>query len=83
MFIGWKSASLHILTTSRREAEIAETLNSLITDQICIQNIIANADIQVHIRETLQTDEKSAKWPPNVHIEIEKTLVEGARGMYV
>ena len=74
---------LHVLVTSRREEDIEVSLGSLIKDddQICIQSGLVDADIHVHIRERLQHDTRLSKWPPNVQVEIEETLMKGANGM--
>jgi hypothetical protein len=79
--INWKLEILHLLATSRRVNDIEETLTPLITDQICIQSALVDADIRIHIRERLQNDPKLRKWPENVRMEIEKTLMEGTNGM--
>ncbi len=78
----WNIRKLHIMATSRREKDIEEALESLVTDQICIQTALVNPDIQLHIRERLQHDRK-LKWPPEIQKEIEETLMQGAHGMYV
>ncbi|KAH8657573.1 ankyrin repeat-containing domain protein [Tricladium varicosporioides] len=80
--MNWKFENLHVLTTSRRERDIEETLTYLATDQICIQSALISADIQTHICEQLQNDPKLKKWPINVQREIEKTLMDGAHGMF-
>jgi hypothetical protein len=79
--VDWKLEMLHLLATSRRENNIEETLTPLITGQICIKSALVDADICIHIRERLQNDPKLRKWPKNVRMEIEKTLMEGADGM--
>ena len=79
--VDWKLEKLHILATSRREKYIEETLEPLITRQICIQSALVNADIHLHLRERLQNDPKLRKWPEKVHMEIEATLMDGAHGM--
>jgi ankyrin repeat protein len=79
----WNVENLHILATSRRERDIEDTLAPLATDQICIQSALVNADIHVHLCDRLQNDPKLNKWPANVQREIEKTLMDGAHGMYV
>jgi len=81
--VGWKLEKLHILVTSRRESDIEEALEPLVTDQVCIQSTLVNADIHTHIREQLQKDSKLKKWPTHVQTEIEEVLMEGASGMYV
>lgn len=80
--VGWKIGKLHTLVTSRREREIEETLEPLITGQICIQSALVDADIKIHLRERLQNDQKLKKWPAEVQKEIEATLMDGAHGMY-
>lgn len=79
----WKFGNLHFLATSRAEKDISDILYSLVTDQICIQSAIINADIQVYIHERLGEDRHLKKWPPNAKGEIETTLLNGADGMYV
>lgn len=78
---GWKVEKLHVLATSRRETDITETLEPLITGQISIQNETVNADIHIHLRERLQNDPKLGKWPAKVQMEIEAALMNGAHGM--
>src|SRR4051794_2299950 len=38
----WNLGKLHILATSRREKDIEDALESLVTDQICIQTALVN-----------------------------------------
>jgi hypothetical protein len=78
--VNWKLEMLHLLATSRRENDIEETLAPLLTGQICIQSVLVDADIHIHIRERLQNDTK-LRWPEDVQIEIEEALVSGANGM--
>jgi hypothetical protein len=79
--ISWKLEKIHILATSRREREIEEVLEPLVTGQICIQSTLVDTDIHIHIRERLQNDPKLRNWPVNVQREIEKSLMDGANGM--
>jgi hypothetical protein len=78
---GWKFGKLHITVTSRREKDIEETLEPLVTDQICIQNALVDADIHIHLHERLRNDPKLKAWPANVQREIKETLMDGAHGM--
>ena len=77
----WKTGKLHILVTSRREKDIGDTLEPLITDEICIQNELVDADIRIHLCEKLQNDPKLKTWPANVQKEIKEILMNGAQGM--
>ena len=79
----WGTEKLHVLVTSRRERDIEETLESLVTSEICLQSAVVDVDIHTHISERLQNDSKLRKWPANVQGEIERTLMDGAQGMYV
>jgi hypothetical protein len=80
--VDWELKKLHILATSRTENDIEEALVPLITGQICIQSAVFNADIQIHLRERLQSDPKLKKLPEEAQKEIEETLMDGAHGMY-
>ena len=79
----WEIEKLHVLVTSRRERDIEEALESLVTSEICLQSALVNIDIHTHISERLQNDSILRKWPTNVRGEIERTLMDGAQGMYV
>jgi len=79
--VNWKLEKLHILATSRRERDIEEALEPLITGQTCIQSAFVNADIHTHLCERLQNDPKLGKWDDDVQMEIKKTLMDGAHGM--
>ena len=81
----WEEVSLHMLTTSRRETDIEETL-TLLSDEcnrISIQGALVNADIRTYTHDRLQNDRKLRRWlkHPMVQREIEDTLVEKAAGM--
>ena len=84
---GWKDVNLHILTTSRWERDIEESLEPLCNehDKICIQSIHINDDIRAYIHGRLQTDRDFQRWrdKPKVQLEIEDTLMFEADGMYV
>jgi len=79
--IDWKVGKLHILATSRKETDISEVLDPLITEQISIQNDRVNADIRLYIQERLRNDTKLKNWPDKIRMGIETTLMDGAHGM--
>jgi hypothetical protein len=78
----WK-LGMHILVTSRREADIGEVLNQIAPSKICIQSTLVNNDIRDYVRERLNNDPKLKRWKKNetVREEIETTLMEKAGGM--
>jgi hypothetical protein len=81
----WKMGKLHILTTSRREKDIDELLDSLVNDErkFCIQNELVNDDIRAYIQKRLQGDPNLKRWrnKPEVQQEIETNLMGKAGGM--
>ena len=77
----WNIGTLHMLATSRREKDIEDYLQSLVSCQVCIQSAQVDADIQVFIAEKLATDPKLKKWPIEAKGEIETSLMAGANGM--
>lgn len=79
--MSWKLGNLHLLATGRKEEDISDYLDPLVTDQICIQSALVEADIRIHIQERLQNDRNLKKWPANMKDEIESTLISGANGM--
>lgn len=79
--MGWNSNNLHVLTTSRKENDIATWLESLVTCQLCIQSALVDADIRLYVLERLSSDPKLKKWPVDVQKEIEDTLTRNAKGM--
>ena len=84
-FTGWKDINLHILTTSRREKDIEESMESFNNDEgkVCIQSTLVNDDIRAFVRGRLRTDRDLKRWQkqPKVQQEIEDTLMYKADGM--
>ena len=81
----WKDANLHILTTSRKEREIEESIELLTDNQerICIQSALVSDDIRAYVRDRLRTDRGLRRWQkqPKVQQEIEDMLMDKADGM--
>lgn len=83
----WQHERLHLLVTSRKEREIEVSLEDIVDDQntISLEREIVDKDIQKYVRERLANDKSLRKWQndPGARIEIEKTLMAGAHGMYI
>jgi hypothetical protein len=78
----WSHKSLHLLVTSRKEADIEETLRHLLTHPpISIQGSQVAADIELFIDNRLETGSKFKRLPPDLKLEIRAALVKGANGM--
>ena len=84
-FSGWEDVNLHILTTSRMEKDIEESMEALGDGlgKICIQSILINGDIRAYVRGRLQTDQGLKRWreKPEIQLEIEDKLMDKAGGM--
>ena len=82
---GWRDLNLHILTTSRREKDIEDSMKPLVDDQrrICIQSALVDGDIRIYIHSRLQVDRDLRRWRdrPEVQQEVEDTLMGKADGM--
>lgn len=78
----WNQDHVHVLATSRRETDIEDSLGTVATDKISLEECVVDRDILSYVRHQLQHDEKLSKWPENVRKEIELTLLEGAKGMF-
>lgn len=83
--LGWTEINMHILTTSRKERVIEESMGSLTAERsrINLQSALINPDICVYIRDRLQSDRKLKRWQkePNLQLEIESILMSKADGM--
>lgn len=79
--MGWKISNLHLLATSRKENDIATSLEPLITGQLCIQSALVDADIRVYVLERISNDPRLKRWPINLRKEIEDALTSRADGM--
>lgn len=78
---GWRLSTLHILATSRREKDIEEALNPLVTVQIGVQDALISADIRTYLEDRLQNDSKLKLWREDMEAEIKESLMRGAHGM--
>lgn len=76
------SGKTSVLITSRRERDIEITLQKIVTDSICIQSKLIEADIRLHVRSRLKHDPKLKRHSDSLKEEIEEALVNGAHGMY-
>ena len=78
---GWEIDTLHLLATSRREPEIEDGLNRLVTHRVPMEEILVADDIQMHVVRILDEDVKLQSYSEGKKVLIETTLTEGAHGM--
>lgn len=80
-FHDWGLDSLHLLSSSRGEREIEETLNFLVSHHVPLDESPIDGDIRVYVSSTLYHDSKFKVCSAEEKKEIETTLIEGAHGM--
>ena len=84
---GWQLEKIHVLVTSRKERDIESSLEEIINEEyiVCLQSQVVDKDIQIYVRQRLSDDKGLKKWQKDAEIrqEIETTLMEGSRGMWV
>jgi hypothetical protein len=79
----WSIPDLHILATSRKEADIEETLAKIGTLTVVpIQNLEVDADIRLYVKSQIANDDQLRRRAERIP-DIETTLVEKSHGMCV
>jgi hypothetical protein len=78
----WNCARLYILVTSRKEADLMESLLPIVTQEpIGIQGSVVDADIRKFVRTQLRVNSRLSKLSGELRAEIEQTLVKKSGGM--
>jgi hypothetical protein len=81
----WQLDKLHLLVTSRKEADIEIALEYLVesSNVICLQSKLVDQDILKYVHQRLSADQNLRKWQkdPSIIHEIETVLMNGAQGM--
>ena len=78
-----KIGKIHMLVTSRSDADLEERLTPMITAHILIENSLVEPDIRSYIQEQLHDNPRLRRWPHKVQERIEAALMTGAQGMCV
>jgi len=73
--------TVRVLILSRKERDIEDALQNVVTEAVCIQDEAIDADIRIHVHHLLDNDSRLSKWAPVVKKEIEESLLQGAHGM--
>ena len=81
----WAFPHLYILTTSRKEQDITDSMSEIVPEAgiVCFQNDRVDHDIERYIEERLHEDKALTRWRTDITIqeEIKSTLIHGAQGM--
>lgn len=78
----WLLPGLHLLVTSRDEADIRESLSPAGNEEVIMKNAEINRDISKFISGQLNVDPKLRRWRAH-HDRIQQVLAERAQGEYV
>jgi hypothetical protein len=77
----WEFGPLHFLATSRKERDIEDVLDGLISHEMRMDESLVDSDILVHVTRTLENDVKFRGWSTKEKEMVKTTLMEGACGM--
>jgi NACHT domain len=82
---GWQLENLHMIFTSRNEADIRASVEHLVHDHntVCLQSKLVNKDISSYVRHRLSNDKNLQRWSKHPEAQREIVLMEKACGMYV
>lgn len=80
-----KSKNLHILITSRKEADIERSITSFVSQKLCVdlQASLVDEDIRSYVNHRWSCDKNLDRWKkkPEIQAEVEKALFERSNGM--
>jgi len=81
----WGVNGLHLLTTSRKEKEIADQMLLMRSFQISLESLLVDRDIQLYLESRFSTTHRRIRWTQMLDIGqlIRTTLSSGAKGMLV
>ncbi|KAK0717813.1 ankyrin repeat-containing domain protein [Lasiosphaeria miniovina] len=74
--------NLSLWITSRREPDIEAVLKPSATHTVCIQNSSIDADVRIHVNNSIARDPRLSKWKPAVQNDISNAIVGGSHGMF-
>ncbi|RFU25926.1 hypothetical protein B7463_g10412, partial [Scytalidium lignicola] len=78
----WELPQLHLLTSSRQQVEIEESMEKMFSNKICLQDSEIRQDIRIYISDKLGTDKTLLKLPAHMRNEIRRKMVAGEGGMF-
>ena len=76
-----KLDTLHLLATSRKERDIEDTLKTLVSHEVPMDESLVDGDIRVHVSKILETAIEFRMCSVEEKDKIKTTLIDGAHGM--
>lgn len=80
-FLSWNLPMLHILVFSRQLSDMETFMETTHARSHCMDVSSTRDDINLYLRQRLETDKSLSKWPEDVRQEILDILSKGAHGM--
>jgi hypothetical protein len=79
----WELPGVRILATSRRELDIAGTMDALASQSICLETALVDEDIKTFVKHSFRSDGRLKRWSEDAKAkqEIEDALAVGSKGM--
>lgn len=74
-------SKINLLVTSRKERDIESVLAKAVDYAVAIENDRVDADVSLHVQQSLRTDPDLSRWDDELKSEIVATLTSGAKGM--
>jgi hypothetical protein len=81
--ITMSASYLNILVTSRKEKDISDELEQIISIKVDFRDGDVASDISLHVQKCIENDKKLRKWDLKIKQMIQNALVDGAHGMYI
>ena len=78
----WKFPQTHIVVTSRTDVDTDIRNRKWNCSKIAVEEHLVDADVEKHVRATLEDDEILNRWDPEQQRLIAKSLNEGAKGNF-
>ena len=78
----WKLPQIHIAVTSRTDVDTEIRNRKWNCSKIVVEEHLVDADVEKHVRATLEDDEILNRWDPDQQRLIAKSLIEGAKGNF-
>ncbi|KAH7019752.1 ankyrin repeat-containing domain protein [Ilyonectria destructans] len=75
-------SNLSLLITSRRESDIEAVLQPSMSNTVWIQSSVVDADVRIHVSNSISRDSRLSRWKPAVRDEMLDAIVKGSNGMF-
>ena len=78
----WRYSQVHIVVTSRTAVDTEARNRKWHCSRLTVEEQLVDADVEKHVRATLEDDEILNRWDPEQQKLIAKSLLDGAKGNF-